>query len=504
MFYKPEDQTLGDTWQYSDGGSVHTFFLQWRRIDDINDRESGSIGHIVSDDMLHWRELPPALLKGERGSYDDLDLWTGSCVERDGELFLFYTGRSSLDPNRNTICLARSNNGVDFEKYGEGPVITPDSRYYCGAENRTPLAVHSNRGADIVDCRDLMIVRDVENDCYLGYFAVRRPADECAQTSVIGLARSRDLIHWEQLPPCFTPDRYHCIETPDVFELNGKWYIICLTGNHYGQRPPVRDPNMTGCLTVYGVSDSPTGPFTAPDDNLLLGSSQLSGICARTLLHKGHRYLFYTQSSISAEGDVRTLSYPKEISTDADGRLRLLWFDGIESLYSATEKSFVADRALKNRGEWGSIAPTVYGEDSVTLSPTNDWALAVFDVSARNFVLEATVRADSARSAGITFGIEGDNVYSENRLVLFDLEEGELLISSLRKFPRSNGRRLALDRNAFRLKLLVIDTTVEVYLDDELILHHQTDIKAGRIAFFAERGSVTFKDTILHRIGEKS
>ena len=83
--------------------------------------------------------------------------------------------------------------------------------------------------------------------------------------------------------------------------------MLCLTGNHYGQRNTTGDPGMEGCLTIYAVSDSPVGPFTEPENNVLLGSSQLSGICAKTVLREGERYLFYTQ----ANGEKRSLLLPQ-------------------------------------------------------------------------------------------------------------------------------------------------------------------------------------------------
>lgn len=503
MFFKPKDQQMGDTWQCSDGKAVHTFFLQWRELDDRNDAESGSIGHAVSEDMISWHQLPHALVKGENGSYDDIDLWTGSCIIKDGKYYLFYTSRYHTDPSANAISLAISEDGVSFEKYEGNPIITPDGRYYCSKEDRTPLAVHGSTDFDILDCRDLQVVYVPDEDIYYGYIAMRRHADECTDTSVIALLKSRDLISWEQYPPCFTPDKYHCIETPDVFRLGDKWYMLCLTGNHYGQRNPTGDPNMTGCLTIYAVADSPAGPFVEPKNNVLLGSSQLSGICAKSVLHRGKRYLFYTQSNISPNGDSRTLCYPKEIVSDGDGRLYLKWFDGLDSLVTKTEYPVRAENIIENKGKWGSIAPISLDGDALTLSPKNDWAIQPLNVSADNFILETTVVTDDVRGAGIVYGIEGDNVFSSNRLVLLDYEGGEAVFTKLRNFPKYNGRRFCFDKREYKLKLAVIDTAVEVYIDDLLVLHHQEDRSSGRLAFFAEGGSVTFKNTVLKRIGAR-
>ena len=50
-------------------------------------------GHAVSRDFLHWKDLPPAL-KPDQPYDDDPEggCFSGSAVEKDGRLWLFYTG----------------------------------------------------------------------------------------------------------------------------------------------------------------------------------------------------------------------------------------------------------------------------------------------------------------------------------------------------------------------------------------------------------------------------
>ncbi len=50
-------------------------------------------GHAVSEDLIHWKHLPEALAPSE--PYDGWDgggIFTGSAIEHEGELILFYTG----------------------------------------------------------------------------------------------------------------------------------------------------------------------------------------------------------------------------------------------------------------------------------------------------------------------------------------------------------------------------------------------------------------------------
>lgn len=507
MNFKPEKNKMGDTWQFSDGDTIHTFFLQWNNDDDRSDPMSGSIGHITSHDMVHWNKLPPALIKGHPGSYDELDLWTGCCVEHMGTKYLYYASRNSRDPYASAISLATSKDGVYFNKHENNPLFTPDPRYYCSFENRTNLAVHGSDGRSIVDCRDICIVRDDERNCWWGFFAARRHANECTQTSVVGLCRTDDLVHFEQLPPCFTPDKYHCIDTPDVFFMNGKWYMLFMTGNHFGHRNTTNDPNMTGVITLYAVADKPEGPYTEiHEDNVLLGSTEMSGICARTVLHQGKRYLFYTQSHFNPalHKSSNTLSYPKEVVCDKDGRLHLMWCNNVETLYDVDVNYPKADNAILNDGKWGTVCPIRFGENSVSIHPKYDWAVQMFDIYTENFVLDTTVTVDGARSCGIIFDMQGDTIHGANNMALFDFFNNEVLFSRVRNFPKINAKKYDFSRSkTFHLKLLVHGPTVEIYVNNELVVHHQKFGRVGgRIGFLSEMGKTIFKNSVVHLIAD--
>lgn len=83
-------------------------------------------GHAVSDDMLHWEYLPLALAPGE--VYDDYQkggCFSGSAIEHEGKLFLMYTAVShDENGDKQTQCIAYSEDGIHFEKYPGNPVLT--------------------------------------------------------------------------------------------------------------------------------------------------------------------------------------------------------------------------------------------------------------------------------------------------------------------------------------------------------------------------------------------
>lgn len=84
-------------------------------------------GHAVSDDLLHWQELPTAILPKE--SYDSFGVWSGSALVKDDTLYCLYASvRQNPDQSlRQTISLATSKDGVHFSKSSQNPLISPDS-----------------------------------------------------------------------------------------------------------------------------------------------------------------------------------------------------------------------------------------------------------------------------------------------------------------------------------------------------------------------------------------
>ncbi|MBO4401946.1 MAG: glycoside hydrolase family 32 protein [Selenomonadaceae bacterium] len=102
--------------------------------------------HVVSDDLVHWKHLPIALAPTE--DYERNGCFSGSGIEKDGRLYLFYTGHIDTPEteelgfrNVQNQCMAYSDDGINFTKYENNPIILvpedEDSDVY-GADFRDP------------------------------------------------------------------------------------------------------------------------------------------------------------------------------------------------------------------------------------------------------------------------------------------------------------------------------------------------------------------------------
>ncbi|MEC2076272.1 sucrose-6-phosphate hydrolase [Metabacillus fastidiosus] len=99
-------------------GIYHVFY-QWNPFETSHGAKFW--GHYTSTDMIHWKEEYPALIPSE--SYEKNGCYSGSAVEREGQLILFYTGNVKTENNeRKTYqCKAVSNDRIHFEK--SGPIL---------------------------------------------------------------------------------------------------------------------------------------------------------------------------------------------------------------------------------------------------------------------------------------------------------------------------------------------------------------------------------------------
>lgn len=104
-------------------------------------------GHAISDDLVHWRDLPIALAP-EPGLYDQDGCWSGCAVIDNGLPTLFYT---AVHPQ--TVAAAVSHDDLlTWEKMPENPLIDgppEDIRSLAGGHFRDPFILRHGDGWDM-------------------------------------------------------------------------------------------------------------------------------------------------------------------------------------------------------------------------------------------------------------------------------------------------------------------------------------------------------------------
>jgi beta-fructofuranosidase len=188
------------------GGRYHLFYQY-----NPNGPFHGSIhwGHAVSDDLLHWEDLPVALAPTPGGA-DAEGCWSGCAIDHDGLPTLVYTGT-----HPQVVCLATSSDGlVNWEKHPANPVLAgppPELETLTGGNFRDPFVWK-------------------EDKCW--YMAIGSRID--GQGGVILRYRSEDLVHWEYLgrllqgdinlsDPFWTGSVWEC---PNFFRLKDRYVLF--------------------------------------------------------------------------------------------------------------------------------------------------------------------------------------------------------------------------------------------------------------------------------------
>ena len=143
--------------------------------------------HSVSDDLVHWEELPTALYPGEGDEPDASGVWTGSVIYGEGKYHAFYTGYCLTAEYQQTICHATSDDGITWVKDAANPVITPMIELY-----------------EKLDWRDPYVFYNEEDKCYWILISARRLDMPITRRGCIVLYRSKDLVNWEQIGNCLT------------------------------------------------------------------------------------------------------------------------------------------------------------------------------------------------------------------------------------------------------------------------------------------------------------
>lgn len=163
-------------------------------------------GHAKSKDLMHWEYLPVALAPGD--SYDRDGCFSGSAIEKDGKLYLLYTGHNvDGEKTRQVQCLAVSEDGVNFEKYSKNPVI--EEKHLEG----------------IAECEDFRDPKVFRKGNFFYTVVAAKTVDSRGQ---ILLFQSKDLVEWKFYSVLLEGEKKQGImwECPDLFHLDGKDVLI--------------------------------------------------------------------------------------------------------------------------------------------------------------------------------------------------------------------------------------------------------------------------------------
>lgn len=219
LHFRPEGMKAGDVIPFFWKGSYHLFYLK-----------GPDWGHIVSQDLLHWQELPKALVKGADPQGPDWEsIWTGSIVEHNGTFFLFYTGKNSNDPlGDQKVMQARSTDLIHWEKHPEYTFYADGKIYWNKTING---AIDNKQIYHHQAFRDPHVVWNPKEKIW--WLALHSVSTDGSSPNV-GLYTSTDLTRWTPHTPLIIYPNSVSGDCPDVFALDDLWNVNC-ADYHYMQ-----------------------------------------------------------------------------------------------------------------------------------------------------------------------------------------------------------------------------------------------------------------------------
>lgn len=224
--YRPDIGAVADTIPFYWKGEYHVFYL-------LANLGGTPWAHIVSRDLVHWRELPIALPLGKRSDPDGENVFTGSVIHGGGAFHIFYTGFNPSHPGgREQIMHATSPDLVTWTKHPEHTFRADGIRY------------RSLRGEDF---RDPFVYQVSETGRYRMLLCTR---DGVTGAPVTGVAESDNLVTWQLREPLARnwPDTPEC---PDLFSIGVRWYLLA--------SPPAHG------VTEVRTAPSENGPWAQPE-----------------------------------------------------------------------------------------------------------------------------------------------------------------------------------------------------------------------------------------------
>lgn len=381
-------------------------------------------GHVKSRDLVHWRHLPIALAPDE--DYDKDGCFSGSAIEKDGKLYLLYTGNvwTGSDWTRDLLqvqCAAVSEDGTTFAKLPQNPLIK------------------AAPAGDIHPChlRDPKVWRQGET-----YYMVLGSRSRSDRGQAL-LYRSANLLDWEFVSVLAQGDERlgFMWECPDLFALEDKHVLIVSPEGMKPEGDLYHNKSQSGYMV--GHFDEVRGVFE-PGDFHLLDYGFNFYAPQTTLDDQGRRVMIGWMSSWDEEKPEGAHQWAGTMTIP-----RLLMLKG-EKLCS-TPLPELENLRRKHVGH-----TDIALENEVVLT----------GVYGSSVELEIAVRAGADSVFGLKFGCSRDG--AEETVLTFNGPEGNLVLDRTRSGEVARGIRKApvkLQDGRLILRVFIDRSCVEIFVN---------------------------------------
>ncbi len=479
MLHAPESPLHGlwDTWLFPAEDGYHLYYLKR----DLRDMFAKTIAHATSPDLVHWTAVRDALHANGGTLWDRGWFMTGMVVRHhDGRYYMFY---GAMVDQVQRIGVALSDDLYHWQKHPY-PVMEARAPFYETDPRRSP----NNE----VAWRDPCIFYDEATAYYYAFICARVPNGSYSGGGCIAVCRSRDLLGWETLPPIFISDEYVCMEVPDVFKLNGRYYLMFSTARWFDSYYTTADPNCVNG-TFYLISDNLLHGWRRPADNIVIASreSRLDSYVGRSVAHPkdGTRLFYQHMVRRKHPNDLASFGSVKQLTTTPDGALRVVARRDVDPFV----KPLSPYTPYIIGGTWHTASDRLCAESS---------APALYlPYQAEAALIEARLAVAGEQGvAGLIVGY--GSAAAQGLCIVLNRPTGQLEVGlcgaefgALRRFPPIQARRTDLSAESYTLRVLVRGHYLEIYLNEVLLIALSwAHLPYGSAGFYAESATVQFSE----------
>jgi len=260
LFFAPEKKKFGDFDLIEKDNKIYCIFIENERIGERINKKGNDYGLATSKDEITW-EYQGTIFKAKENNVKML--WAMN-IFKENDYYLFYSSvKDTKDMHTSQqVGFAKSKDLINWEN--KGIIIT----------NKDTADTYYPNNIRKFCWRDPQISK-IDNTYYCT-LAAKDKKEDYRKSGCVALLKSNNLKDWETLKPLFKSKNYWEIETPHIYKIENKYYLLFGTyTNEYSMS--------------FAVSDAFLGEYKEPKNNIFTPPYCYAG---RIIKFK-NKYLFY-------------------------------------------------------------------------------------------------------------------------------------------------------------------------------------------------------------------